>query len=47
MAVKTLSSTEDKDIKAFLEEVDLMKTFCHNSIVSLLGERERERERES
>ena len=37
MAVKTLSSTDEHDIEKFLEEVELMKRFCHPNIVSLLG----------
>ena len=37
MAVKTLSSTDERDIKKFVEEIDLMKKFCHPNIVSLLG----------
>ena len=38
MAVKTLSSTDPEDRKKFAEETELMKTFTHRSIVSLLGE---------
>ena len=38
MAVKTLSSTNQRDVRNFTEEVELMKRFCHsNFIVSLLG----------
>ena len=37
MAVKTLSSTDERDVEKFLEEVELMKRFCHPNIVSLLG----------
>ncbi len=35
--MKTLSSIEEEDITKFLEEVELMKKFCHPNIVSLLG----------
>lgn len=37
VAVKTLTSIDEEDIKKFLDEVDLMKKFCHPNIVSLLG----------
>ena len=37
MAVKTLSSTDEEDVEKFMEEVELMKRFCHPNIVSLLG----------
>ena len=37
MAVKTLTSTSQQDVKNFTEEVELMKRFCHQNIVSLLG----------
>ena len=37
MAVKTLSSTDEQDVERFLEEIDLMKKFCHPNIISLLG----------
>lgn len=37
VAVKTLTSLEDEDIKKFLEEIDLMKKFANPNIVSLLG----------
>ena len=37
VAAKTLSSTDDDDIRKFHEEVGLMKRFCHPNIVSLLG----------
>ena len=29
VAVKTLSSIEEEEVKKFLEEVELMKKFCH------------------
>lgn len=37
VAVKTLSSIENEDIKKFLEEIELMKKFANANIVSLLG----------
>ena len=37
VAVKTLTSTDAKDIQRFSEEMDLMKKFIHPNIVSLLG----------
>ena len=37
MAVKTLSSTNQQDVKNFTDEVELMKRFCHPNIISLLG----------
>ena len=37
VAVKTLSSTDEHDLHKFMEEIDLMKRFCHPNIVSLLG----------
>ena len=37
VAVKTLSSTDEHDIEKFLDEVELMKKFCHPNIISLLG----------
>ena len=37
VAVKTLSSTSKRDLQKFMEEIDLMKKFCHPNIVSLLG----------
>jgi len=37
VAVKTLSSRQVDDLKKFKEEAQLMVTFCHNNIVSLLG----------
>ena len=38
VAVKTLSNTDPTGSRRFLEEIDLMKTFCHPNIISLLGE---------
>ena len=37
VAVKTLSSTDEREVEKFMEEVELMKRFCHPNIVSLLG----------
>ena len=37
VAVKTLTSIEEEEIKKFLEEIDLMKRFANPNIVSLLG----------
>ena len=37
VAVKTLSSIDEEDVKKFMDEVELMKNFCHSNIVSLLG----------
>ena len=38
VAVKTLASIDEEEVRKFLEEADLMKKFCHPNIVSLLGE---------
>ena len=37
VAVKTLTSREPEVVRKFMEEADLMKTFSHPNIVSLLG----------
>jgi serine/threonine protein kinase len=37
VAVKTLSSIDEEDVKKFLEEIELMKKFASPRIVSLLG----------
>ena len=36
--MKTLSSTDPEDRQKFADETELMKTFSHRHIVSLLGE---------
>ena len=37
VAVKTLTSRDLEVVRKFMEEADLMKTFSHPNIVSLLG----------
>lgn len=37
VAVKTLTSTVEKEVQMFLKEVELMKKCSHPNIVSLLG----------
>ncbi len=40
VAVKTLSCRAPNMLQKFIEEIDLMKAFCHPNIVSLLGKKD-------
>ena len=37
VAVKTLSSRNSQQRAMFIEEAELLRNFCHQNIVSLLG----------
>ena len=37
VAVKTLSTLKKEEMEKFYEEIEMMRTFTHPNIVSLLG----------